>query len=78
MSRLEVHTLSSQMSDGLGAKENHEPNILHLQDRVTLQERVHDFPHMPHLAKEDVVIELVAWAIALSVLFTALRLAGTL
>ena len=77
MSQLEVHTLWYQMGDGLDAKENNEPN-LHLVDRVTLQERVHAFPHMPHLAKEDVVIEVVAWAIALGVLFTALRLAEAL
>jgi hypothetical protein len=37
-----------------------------------------DFHQMPHLAKEDAVIERVAWGVVLSLLFTAIWLAGAL
>ena len=47
-------------------------------DRVTAQERMQDFQQMPHLAKEDAVIERLAWAVVLGLLFIAIRLAGVL
>ncbi|MEP6959954.1 MAG: hypothetical protein ABI980_14590 [Nitrospirota bacterium] len=56
---------------------NVEPDV-HLVDCVTAQERMRNFPQMPHLAKGDAAVELMAWAIVLGVLFTAIRLVGAL
>jgi len=51
---------------------------LYLADRIIAQECVPDFYRMPHLAKQDAVIERVAWIVVLGLLCTAIRLAGAL
>ncbi len=78
MSHSAVQTLWPQTAhDEVDTKGNIEPN-LHLVDRVTAQERMRNFPQMPHLAKGDAAVERMAWAIVLGVLFTAIRLVGAL
>lgn len=65
------------LGDGVAATEDNAHN-LHFVDRVTAQERVHDFHQMPHLAKEDAMIEVMAWIVVLGLLCTGVQLAGAL
>ena len=58
-------------------KEKNETH-LYLGDGVTSQERLREYWKMPHLSKNDVAIERVAWLMVLGLLFTAIRLSGML
>lgn len=51
---------------------------LYLGDAVTSQERLREYWKMPHLSKNDVAIERVAWLMVLGLLLTAIRLSGML
>ena len=79
MAHLATPTLRRQTAHHhvVRAKKKHQTS-LHLVDSLTAQERVRDFHQMPHLAKEDAVIERLAWAVVLGLLFIAIRLAGVL
>jgi len=70
MSQSAVPTLWPQTSlDEVDTKEYNDPS-LHLVDN--------NLHRMSHLAKEDAAIEGMAWAIVLGLLFTVIRLVGTL
>jgi hypothetical protein len=58
------------------AKECNQSSLYRVES--TAPERMRDFHQMPHLAKEDALIERVAWGVVLSLLFTAIWLAGAL
>lgn len=58
-------------------KEKNETH-LYLGDGVTSQEQLREYWKMPHLSKNDVAIERVAWLMVLGLLFTAIRLSGLL
>ena len=59
------------------AKETNETR-LYLVDGMSSQERMRKYYQVPHLLKNDAAIEWVAWLAVLGLLFTAIRLVGTL
>jgi hypothetical protein len=71
-----VETLWAQTArEVVDAKETNETH-LYLVDGMNSQAR--KYTQMPHLLKNDVAIERVAWLVALGLLFTAIWLVGTL
>ncbi len=73
-----VETLLAQTArEVVDAKETNETH-LHLVDGAISLERMREYSQMPHLLKNDVAIERVAWLVVLGLLFTAIWLVGTL
>ncbi len=78
MAHMAVETLLAQTAREVAdAKETNETHLC-LVDGVTSQERMREYCKMPHLSKNDVAIERVAWLMVLGLLLAAIRLAGML
>ncbi len=77
MAHIAVEPLLAQTAHEV-ADEGKNETHLYLGDEVTSQERLREHWNMPHLSKNDVAIERVAWLVVLGLLSTAIWLAGML